>query len=65
MKHRYLHTLLASLTALAIASCATDTLPQSQEGGSGGPLTLWAEIEQLAVTRVRAVPADHSRYGPR
>lgn len=52
MKHRYLHTLLASLTALAIASCATDTLPQSQEGGSGGPLTLWAEIEQLAVTRV-------------
>ena len=35
MKHRYLHTLLALLTALAIASCATDTLPQSQEGGSG------------------------------
>ena len=64
MKHRYLHTLLASLTALAIASCATDTLPQSQEGGSGGPLTLWAEIEQLAVTRVNDEGfADGDRMG--
>lgn len=64
MKHRYLHTLLASLTALAIASCATDTLPQSQEGGSGGPLTLWAEIQQLAVTRVNDEGfADGDRMG--
>lgn len=64
MKHRYLHTLLALLTALAIASCATDTLPQSQEGGSGGPLTLWAEIEQLAVTRVNDEGfADGDRMG--
>lgn len=64
MKHRYLHTLLASLTAMAIASCATDTLPQSQEGGSGGPLTLWAEIEQLAVTRVNDEGfADGDRMG--
>ena len=64
MKHRYLHTLLASLTALAVASCATDTLPQSQEGGSGGPLTLWAEIEQLAVTRVNDEGfADGDRMG--
>lgn len=64
MKHRYLHTLLASLTALAIASCATDTLPQSQEDGSGGPLTLWAEIQQLAVTRVNDEGfADGDRMG--
>lgn len=39
-------------TLLATLSCATDLLPTSQGGGGSGPLTLWADIKQLAVTRV-------------
>ena len=65
MKHRYLHTLLlATATALATVSCATDTLPAGQEDGHGAPLTLWAEIDQLAVTRVNDEGfADGDRMG--
>lgn len=65
MRHRYLHTLLLAATAvLAATSCVTDTLPASQADGEGGPLTLWAEIEQLAVTRVNDGGfADGDRMG--
>lgn len=50
-KHLLRHILIAS-TLLATLSCATDLLPTGQEGDGSSPLTLWAEIEQLATTRV-------------
>ncbi|HBE54841.1 MAG TPA: hypothetical protein DDW22_01955, partial [Prevotellaceae bacterium] len=52
MTHKQLlrHITIAG-TLLATLSCATDMLPTSQGGGGNNPLTLWADIKQLAVTR--------------
>lgn len=52
MTHKHTHPLATLLMATLLAtSCTTDSLPGSQGQGSAEAISLWAEIDQLPVTR--------------
>lgn len=51
-RNHLLHHIIIASTLLATLSCATDQLPTDQEGSGRSPITLEADIEQLAVTRI-------------